>query len=63
MIIELNLEQRQDMLFDIKILKHTVILKTMLKMQSLWIDNFKMLTFVFKKEPKKPTIVEAIRRK
>lgn len=31
MIIEFNLEQRQDMLFDIKILKHTVILKAMLK--------------------------------
>lgn len=31
MIIEFNLEQRQDMLFDMKILKHTVILKTMLK--------------------------------
>lgn len=31
MIIEFNLEQRQDMLFDIKILKHTVILKIMLK--------------------------------
>lgn len=42
MIIEFNLEQRQDMLFDIKILKHTVILKTQLKMQSLWslIDKF-----------------------
>lgn len=31
MIKEFNLEQRQDMLFDIKILKHTVILKNMLK--------------------------------
>lgn len=30
MIIEFNLE-RQDMFFDIKILKHTVILKTQLK--------------------------------